>query len=148
VLARRWCLPSRLATLIERHHSDEAMGDAAIVRLADMLVTTWTTIRPTPARLLKMARSVGLGSSSLRATLFELPLRHAPERRQVDPCPLSARELKILERLGQDKVYKQIAAELSLFTSTVRTHVHNTYAKLGVVDRAQAVLVATQRGWL
>jgi HD-like signal output (HDOD) protein len=23
VLARRWCLPSRLATLIERHHSDE-----------------------------------------------------------------------------------------------------------------------------
>ena len=46
------------------------------------------------------------------------------------------------------KVYKQIADELSLFTSTVRTHVHNTYAKLGAVDRAQAALVATQRGWL
>jgi hypothetical protein len=32
VLARRWSLPSRLATLTERHHSDEATGDAAIVR--------------------------------------------------------------------------------------------------------------------
>jgi DNA-binding NarL/FixJ family response regulator len=30
----------------------------------------------------------------------------------------------------------------------VRTHLHNTYTKLGAVDRAQAVLLATQRGWL
>ncbi|MEA2366031.1 MAG: hypothetical protein QOI32_1543, partial [Thermoleophilaceae bacterium] len=25
---------------------------------------------------------------------------------------------------------------------------HNTYAKLGAVDRAQAVLIATERGWI
>ena len=37
VLARRWGLPSSLATAIERHHSDDATGEAAIVRLADML---------------------------------------------------------------------------------------------------------------
>ena len=36
----------------------------------------------------------------------------------------------------------------SLSTSTVRTHLHNIYGKLGAVDRAQAVLIATERGWL
>jgi DNA-binding NarL/FixJ family response regulator len=45
-------------------------------------------------------------------------------------------------------VYKQIALELCLSTSTVRTHLHNIYGKLGAVDRAQAVLLATERGWL
>ncbi len=54
----------------------------------------------------------------------------------------------MLKRLAEGKVYKQIALELSLSTSTVRTHLHNTYGKLGAVDRAQAVLVATERGWL
>ena len=45
-------------------------------------------------------------------------------------------------------MYKQIAHELTLSTSTVRTHLHNIYGKLGAVDRAQAVLIATERGWL
>ena len=69
------------------------------------------------------------------------------ERRHIDPCPLSARELEILRRLAEGKVYKQIAGDLSLSTSTVRTHRHNTYAKLGRRPR-QAVLVATRRGRL
>ncbi len=68
--------------------------------------------------------------------------------RQIDPCPLSGRELEVLKRLAEGKVYKQIAAELNLSTSTVRTHLHNTYAKLGAQDRAQAVLTATDRGWI
>jgi DNA-binding NarL/FixJ family response regulator len=54
----------------------------------------------------------------------------------------------VLRRLRDGKVYKQIALELELSTSTVRTHLHNTYAKLGAVDRAQAVLIASQRGWI
>ena len=37
VLARRWGLPNRLAVAIERHHADDAEGEAALVRLADML---------------------------------------------------------------------------------------------------------------
>src|SRR5437763_966421 len=52
------------------------------------------------------------------------------------------------ERRAEGKVYKQIAHELTLSTSTVRTHLHNIYGKLGAVDRAQAVLIATERGWL
>ena len=54
----------------------------------------------------------------------------------------------VLQRLAEGNVYKQIAHELTLSTSTVRTHLHNIYGKLGAVDRAQAVLIATERGWL
>jgi DNA-binding NarL/FixJ family response regulator len=61
---------------------------------------------------------------------------------------LSAREVQVLQGLAQGKVYKQIAAELGLSTSTVRTHLHNVYGKLGAMDRAQAVLTATERGWI
>ena len=41
-----------------------------------------------------------------------------------------------------------IAAELGVSISTVRTHLHNVYTKLGVDDRAQAVLRATELGWI
>ncbi len=148
VLARRWELPSRLASTIERHHADEAFGETAVVRLADMLAHYVNDQPVDPSQLLRAARAVGLDGQGLRSILYELPFGTATERRYVDPCPLSGRELEILKRLAEGKVYKQIASDLSLSTSTVRTHLHNTYAKLGAVDRAQAVLLATQRGWL
>ena len=44
--------------------------------------------------------------------------------------------------------YNKIADELELLTSTVRTHLTSIYRKLDAVDRAQAVLIATRRGWL
>ncbi len=81
--------------------------------------------------------------------LYDLPLPTAGERpRQIDPCPMSTREVEVLRRLAKGMVYKQIATELGLSTSTVRTHLHNVYGKLGVMDRAQAVLIATERGWI
>jgi DNA-binding NarL/FixJ family response regulator len=80
--------------------------------------------------------------------MYELPQGSGIVKRNVDPCPLSNREVEVLKRLAEGKVYKQIAHELELSTSTVRTHLHNTYAKLGAVDRAQAVLIATERGWI
>jgi DNA-binding NarL/FixJ family response regulator len=53
-----------------------------------------------------------------------------------------------VRQLADGKVYKEIARELELSASTVRTHLHNVYGKLGAVDRAQAVLIARDRGWL
>ncbi|MFL5885155.1 MAG: HDOD domain-containing protein [Thermoleophilaceae bacterium] len=148
VLARRWGLPGRLAAAIERHHADEVDGEAALIRLADMLAHYGNGQPLDPAKMIKVARTIGLSGEQLRAIMYELPYPQDGQRRQIDPCPLSARETEVLRRLAEGKVYKQIALELSLSTSTVRTHLHNTYAKLGAVDRAQAVLLATQRGWL
>ncbi|HKP89793.1 MAG TPA: HDOD domain-containing protein [Thermoleophilaceae bacterium] len=148
VLARRWGLPARLAAAIERHHSDDQHGESALIRLADMLAHYGHGQPVEPAQMLKVARELGLSADGLRSVMYELPYAGGQQRRQIDPCPLSARELDVLKQLAEGKVYKQIALELSLSTSTVRTHLHNTYAKLGAVDRAQAVLLATQRGWL
>jgi putative nucleotidyltransferase with HDIG domain len=149
VLARRWGLPDRLAAAIERHHSEEAEGEAAVVRLADMLAHYGHGQTVDPRELLQAARALGMGPSEVRSVMYELPQGNGQaKKRNVDPCPLSTREMEVLKRLAEGKVYKQIAHELDLSTSTVRTHLHNTYAKLGAVDRAQAVLTATERGWL
>jgi len=148
VLARRWGLPGTIATAIERHHNPDADGEAAFVRLADMLAHYEQGSPVAPAEMLRTARAVGLGPDELRRVMYELPSPPTQRRRHVDPCPLSTRELGVLQRLSEGKVYKQIAHELTLSTSTVRTHLHNIYGKLGAVDRAQAVLIATERGWL
>jgi putative nucleotidyltransferase with HDIG domain len=147
VLVRRWELPKRLATIVERHHADDAGGLPAIVRLADMLAHHSHDQSVDPATLVGAAAAVGIGPDALRRIMYELPMGPGV-RRATEPSPLSRRETEILGRLAEGKVYKAIAADLGLSTNTVRSHLHNSYGKLGAVDRAQAVLIATEQGWL
>jgi putative nucleotidyltransferase with HDIG domain len=149
VLARRWALPKSIASVIERHHGEDSTGEVALVRLADMLAHYVLGGSITPSELLSVARTIGLTPAGLRKVMYELPLPASGERpRQMEPCPLSSREVDVLRRLARGMVYKQIASELGLSTSTIRTHLHNVYGKLGAMDRAQAVLIATERGWI
>jgi putative nucleotidyltransferase with HDIG domain len=149
VLARRWGLPQPLASVIERHHADDCEDEAAIVRVADMLAHYVLGGSISPSELLAVGRMIGVKPADLRAVMYDLPLPSASDRpRQIDPCPMSRREIDVLRRLARGMVYKQIASELGLSTSTVRTHLHNVYGKLGAMDRAQAVLIATERGWI
>ncbi|HXO09375.1 MAG TPA: HDOD domain-containing protein [Solirubrobacteraceae bacterium] len=149
VLARRWGLPSSIATVIEHHHAAGGEDEASLVRLADMLAHYVLGGAISPSEMLASARSIGVGTAGLRTVMYELPLPSVTGRsRRVEPCPMSAREIEVLRRLARGMVYKQIAVELGLSSSTVRTHLHNVYGKLGVMDRAQAVLIATERGWI
>jgi DNA-binding NarL/FixJ family response regulator len=68
--------------------------------------------------------------------------------RTSEPCPLSKAELLALRGLGEGHTYKELAASLGRSPSTIRTQLHSSYKKLGVRDRAQAVLLAAERGWL
>ena len=149
VLARRWGLPATIATAIERHHNPDVRGRGGLhpPRRTCSRTTSRAARCPRP-RCCRPRASIGLGPEELRRVMYELPSSTSQRRRHVDPCPLSGRELGVLQRLAEGKVYKQIAHELTLSTSTVRTHLHNIYGKLGAVDRAQAVLIATERGWL
>jgi putative nucleotidyltransferase with HDIG domain len=148
VLVRRWRLPGKLASAIERHHADDAEGDAALVRLADMVAHYGQGSVVAPDQLSAAADACGFDPDGLRGVLYELPYPSRDRQRPSEPCPLSGREVEVLRRLAEGKVYKQIAHDMSLSTSTVRTHLHNVYGKLGAVDRAQAVLIATERAWI
>ena len=127
VLARRWGLPKSVASVIERHHAEDASDETAFVRLADMLAHYAQGGAVSPTEMLRCARSIGLGPEELRSVMYDLPFPSTGRIRQVDPCPLSGREVEVLKRLSEGKVYKQIAHELELSTSTVRTHLHNIY---------------------
>ncbi|HEY6731307.1 MAG TPA: HDOD domain-containing protein [Solirubrobacterales bacterium] len=148
VLARRWNLPARIAVAIERHHAEDAEGLAAMVATADMVAHYCQGEAIAPERLIASAERCGLSSENLRDLLYELPLPTQDATRVSEPCPLSARELDVLRHLSEGMVYKQIASEMHLSVSTIRTHLHNVYGKIGAVDRAQAVLMARDRGWI
>jgi DNA-binding NarL/FixJ family response regulator len=59
---------------------------------------------------------------------------------------LTNREIEILKLLANGMANKQIAYRLKISEKTVRNHVSNTYEKLGIYDRSQAVLYAVRKG--
>ena len=102
-----------------------------------------------PGALLAVARRLDLSGESLRGAMFDLHESGTVDGpRRSQPSPLSDRERDALRGLAEGKVYKEIATSLGVSSSTVRSHLSSAYAKLEVADRAQAVLLAAERGWL
>ena len=66
----------------------------------------------------------------------------APE----SPETLTERETEVLRLLAQGQANKQIARSLNIGEKTVKTHVSNILAKLGVASRTQAALYAVHIG--
>jgi putative nucleotidyltransferase with HDIG domain len=148
VLVRRWALRAPIASAIERHHAPDATGHAAAIRLADMVVHHAAGDPVSADAMREAAAALEISEETLSGLLYDFPHGGERRRRATEPCPLSVREIDALRGLAEGKVYKQIAHELKLSVSTVRTHLHNVYRKIGAVDRAQAVLIARDRGWL
>jgi putative nucleotidyltransferase with HDIG domain len=149
VLLRRWGLPKILVDAVAAHHSAEAENDVATyVRLADMVAHHAHGEAVDGDTMLTLSTLCGLSAIVLRAILFDLPRSGGSSRLRAEPSPLSSRETTIVRLLAEGKRYKEIALELNVTASTVRTHLHNVYAKIGVDDRAQAVLRVTEMGWI
>jgi DNA-binding NarL/FixJ family response regulator len=72
----------------------------------------------------------------------------AMQRRMSDTAGphLSRREREVLELLVDGLAVRQVARRLYIAPSTTKTHVANVYQKLGVSNRAQAVMAAVRLG--
>ena len=61
---------------------------------------------------------------------------------------ISARELEILLLAARGLSNRQIAAKTHLTEGTVKRHLHNTYHKMGVGSRGEAVRKALNEEWI
>jgi len=61
---------------------------------------------------------------------------------------LSPREHEVLVLIAQGLSYQEIADQLFVSLSTIKTHTANIFSKLDVQRRTQAVMVAQKRGLL
>jgi putative nucleotidyltransferase with HDIG domain len=145
---RRLELADELVVAVERHHSGDARGDGAILQTADALAH-YAAGRPVdPGQLAGAAERAGLTATMLRRLLQHPDQAGRGRRAQLAPCPLTARQIEAIRGLHAGKSYKEIADELGTSVSTIRSHLHRVYSRLGVGDRAQAVLVALRHGWI
>jgi LuxR family maltose regulon positive regulatory protein len=125
---------------------DPAAAGRAVERALDLAepdgALLWFLLHPAPGLLERHARH-RTAHAALIAEILDLlggnrPASRPPGRRLLLE-PLSGSELRVLRYLPTNLSAPEIAAELSVSTSTVKTHLRNLYAKLGVHRRTEAV---------
>ncbi len=111
----------------------------------------WFLLHPAPGLLEHQGRQRS-GHAALIAEILDLLAGNRPAPRATGPRsplePLSKSEIRVLRYLPTHLSAPEIARELSVSTSTVKTHMRNLYAKLGAHSRAEAVERARALGLL
>jgi LuxR family maltose regulon positive regulatory protein len=152
----RW----EIQALLVKASAEDALGDAgassrALERALELAEPDGLLLpfllQPAP-ELLKRHRRLRSTHASLISDILDLLRGHAPATRPEDTEPLqeplSESELRVLRYLPTNLRGPEIAAELFVSQNTVRTHLRNAYAKLGVHSRADAVRRARELGLL
>lgn len=67
---------------------------------------------------------------------------------QKNNCPLSEREIQILEQFSNGLTSAQAAEKLFVSENTIKTHRKNILRKLGVVNTSEAVKLSLKNKWL
>ena len=103
-----------------------------------------------PDRLVEAIRAVAGGDVLLAPSITRrLVERYAGERGRAAPPgldELTAREREVLVLIARGLSNAEIAATLVVSMPTVKTHVGRVFLKLGLRDRAQAVVAAYEAG--
>ena len=152
----RW----EIQALLLKASADDALGDTgassrALERALDLAEPDGMLLpfllQPAPELLERHSR-LRTTHASLISEILGLLSGHAPPARPADAAPLaealSESELRVLRYLPTNLRAPEIAAELFVSLNTIRTHMRNVYAKLGVHSRADAVNRARELGLL
>lgn len=109
-------------------------------------------LKDTPAdELVRAVRVIAAGDALLAPTVTKRLIgRFADSAAALTPAPglaeLTERETEVLSLVARGRSNQEIAAELYLGETTVKTHVSRVLAKLEVRDRVQAVITAYESG--
>ncbi len=106
-----------------------------------------------PEELIAAVRTVHAGEAAVAPRLltrlistYVRATAREPRPAPAAPAGLTPRELEIWRLLATGFDNAGIAAELDLSVSTVKNHLTGVFGKLGVRDRAQAVIAAYESG--
>jgi DNA-binding NarL/FixJ family response regulator len=105
-----------------------------------------------PAELAEAVRVVAAGNALLAPTVTRRLIEHVVEHGLAPPAAprgtpeLTPREREVLVLLARGLSNAEIADQLVLADQTVKTHVSHVLTKLGLRDRAQAVVHAYETG--
>jgi DNA-binding NarL/FixJ family response regulator len=103
--------------------------------------------RTYPAQVLEAIRELHEGGSPMSSEIARRVIYYMHNKGKTTEAVevLTEREMEILDLLARGYLYKEIAAELFISTSTVKQHIHNIYGKLHVQTRTEALNKAFQR---
>jgi DNA-binding NarL/FixJ family response regulator len=95
-------------------------------------------------------RTVGEGDALLSPTITRRLIEQFAAAQTPGTAPgleeLTPRELEVLRLLAKGMTNNEIAAQLIVAETTIKTHVTRILTKLGVRDRVQAVVLAYETG--
>ncbi len=103
--------------------------------------------------LIKAVRAVHAGESVLhpavaRKVVSRFAQPSAERDREDSLDQLTEREAEVLRLAAKGLTNREIARELTISARTVQVHLSNTFSKMGVGSRTEAVLHALRKGWL
>jgi DNA-binding NarL/FixJ family response regulator len=100
-----------------------------------------------PAKILQAIRDVHDGGSPMSGHIARMVVQSFERRssRRDETSSLTPRELEVLHGLSCGQPYKQIAANLGISHSTVRTYIQRIYEKLHVHSQTEAVMKYARR---
>jgi DNA-binding NarL/FixJ family response regulator len=136
-------VPQAKVIMLTTFDLDEYVLDAFRVGASGFVLKT-----APPGQLVAAIRTIVLGEALLAPASTRELIERATRRTTPSPrlASLSARELEVLRLLARGLSNAEIADELVVEPSTIKTHVARLLAKLEVRDRVQAVVFAFQNG--
>ncbi len=124
-------------------HQTETETIAALASGADAYCIKGTSLE----QLLIAIAAAEKGAIYLDPLIARKAISHLkPPTNNNSLSPLSPRELQILKLISEGNSNPEIATQLYLSLSTVKTHVRSIMNKLAVNDRVQAVVIALRNG--